>query len=159
MNVSELKQQLNKLGLVLPVAPTPVGSYRATIVSGGLVYISGQLPILNGVLQYKGKVGHELSIDEGYKASELCALNVLSQINNLGSNYSIKKLIRVDGYINCSQNFIEHAQVLDGASNLFSSVFGSSSGHVRSVSGCSSLPLDSAVELVTIAEINNQIIQ
>ena len=155
MNVSELKQQVNKLGLVLPVAPKPVGSYRATTVSGGIVYISGQLPILDGVLQYKGKVGHNLSIDEGYKASELCALNILSQMSNLDSSYNIKKLIRIDGYINCNPNFIEHAYVLDGASNLFSSVLGCASGHVRSVLGCSSLPLNSAVEIVATAEINN----
>ncbi len=156
MTNSKLEQRLNKLGLVLPVAPDPIGIYEATTILGGLVYISGQLPIANGTLQYKGKIGAELSINDGYKASKLCALNILSQINRLGNNYTFKRLIRIDGYINCKENFIEHSSVLDGASDLFSSIQGNNIGHVRSVLGCSSLPLGAAVELVAIAEVNKR---
>ena len=158
MGNSKLEQQISKLGLTLPVAPDPVGSYKATIISNGLVYISGQLPIFNGVIQYKGKIGLDLSIDDGYRASEICALNILSQINKLGNQYVLKGLLRVDGYINCTESFVEHASVLDGASNLFSSVLGCKSDHVRSVLGCSSLPLGAAVEVTAIIEVGNLVV-
>ncbi len=145
-----IEQKVQNMGLNLPDAPDPVGNYKAILTSENVAYISGQLPLLNGELQYKGKIGINLSIEEGYKAAELCALNTLSHIKKI-KNFN--KVLKIDGYINCSESFTMHAKVLDGASDLFSSVLGSKSGHVRSVLGCNSLPLDSAVEIVVTIEL------
>lgn len=152
MNNLNIEQQLNKYGLILPTAPKPVGNYKSIIISGNLAFISGQFPIVNGVLKHQGKIGIDLSIDEGYDAAKLCALNTLSQINKLEN---FKNIIKVDGYINCDNSFTQHASILDGASDLFSSILGLNAGHVRSVLGCISLPLDAAVEIIVTVELKN----
>jgi enamine deaminase RidA (YjgF/YER057c/UK114 family) len=148
--IINIEEQAKNMGLILPVTTKPIGSYKAIITSGNLAFISGQLPLYNGELKYKGKIGIELSIEEGYKAAELCALNTLSHINKI-KNFN--RILKIDGYINCSKNFTMHARVLDGASDLFSSILGVQSGHTRSVLGCNSLPLGSAVEIMVTVEL------
>ena len=145
-------QRLQRLGFELPDAPAPVGNYQAYILSGKQLFISGQLPIVNGVPRYQGRLGRELSLQEGYHAAQLSAINILSQINQAIGLDSLKTIIKVEGFINAADNFTQHAKVLDGASDLFSHVLQQKAGHVRSVIGCSSLPLDVAVEISVIAE-------
>lgn len=148
-----IKQGLKKRGLTLPKAPTPVGAYMATIRSENLLFISGQFPFINGKLLYKGKIGKNLSTSEGYAAAELCAINILSQLDTYLKNDQFKKLIKIQGLINCGESFTEHAAVLDGATNLLASILGEKSGHARSVIGCNSLPHDAAVEITAIVEL------
>ena len=148
-----IKQGLKKRGLTLPKAPTPVGAYRATIQSEKLLFISGQFPFMNGSLLYKGKIGRELSTQEGYAAAELCALNILSQLVANLKEEEIKQVVKIQGLINCSESFTEHAAVLDGATNLLSEILMEKSGHARSVMGCNSLPHGAAVEITAIVEL------
>lgn len=152
-STDDIKRLLETKGKLLPQAPIPVGSYRATIGSGKLLFISGQLPFSDGVLIYKGKLGKELTIVEGYAAAELCALNLLSHIAHPRQHYKLKQILKIEGFINCTAAFIEHAKVLDGASQLLSDTLADKAGHVRTVMGCNSLPLGAAVEIAAIVEL------
>lgn len=145
-------QRLQRLGFELPNAPAPVGNYQAYLLSSKQLFISGQLPIVNGVPRYQGRLGQELSLHEGYQAAQLSALNILSQVNQAIGFDSLKTIIKVEGFINATDDFNQHAKVLDGASDLFSKVLQHKAGHIRSVIGCSSLPLNVAVEISVIAE-------
>jgi len=150
--VINLKQKLLRLGLNLPLAPTPVGAYSATVRSKNLLYISGQLPFKNSELIYKGKIGQNLTIEEGYEAAKLCALNIVSQMENNLQENNFKRIIKIEGFINCSNSFEQHAEVLNGASDLLSKLFLKKAGHVRTVMGCNSLPLNAAVEISALIE-------
>ena len=149
-----IEQKLAELGFEIDTPPEPIGNYEAAVMSGNMLYISGQLPISNGQLIYKGRVGPDLSISDGYRAAELAAVNVLAQIKKkLGSFDRLVKIVRVDGHINSSDDFIEQPKVLDGASDLFKKVLDDKSGHARTVFGHPILPKNAAIELVVIAEI------
>jgi len=154
MHILDIKKQLKVLGMSLPQPPQAVGNYKTIITTDNMAFISGQLPLIDGRIIYKGKVGNELNIEEGKRAAELCALNILSQISELQKNHIFKQLIKIEGYINTSLTFTKHAIVLDGASDLFTSVLLKRAGHTRSVIGCSSLPLNAAIEIVATVEID-----
>lgn len=149
----KLKQALQENGLSLPQAPTPVGAYQATLQTGNIVYVSGQLPFKNGSILYKGQIGKNLTVREGYAAAELSALNLLSQLESHLNTNTLKQIIKIEGLINCDVMFEAHAEVLNGASNLLSTLLAERAGHVRTVMGCSSLPLNAAIELSAIIEL------
>lgn len=148
-----IKQLVTSNGYELPQAPKPVGSYQATITTGNLIFISGQMPLDNGELLYKGSLGNELTIESGQKAAELCALNLLSQLDQALGARELKSVVKVEGYINADESFTEHAAVLNGASDLLYKVLGKRSGHIRTVIGCTSLPMGAAVEISAIVEV------
>ncbi len=149
-----IDQKLAELGFTIDNPPEPIGNYEAAVISGNMLYISGQLPLSDGKLVYQGRVGSDLSISEGYLAAELAAVNVLAQIKKkLGTFDRLVKIVRVDGHISSSDDFIEQPKVLDGASDLFKKVLGDKSGHARTVFGHPRLPKNAAIELVVIAEI------
>lgn len=148
-----IKQRLTDNGYELPQAPAPVGNYQATITTGNLMFVSGQMPLHNGNLLYKGSLGNELTIESGQKAAELCALNLLSQIDQSLEGRELKSVVKVEGYINADESFTEHAAVLNGASDLLYKVLGERSGHIRTVIGCTSLPMGAAVEISAIVEV------
>ncbi|ENQ8700625.1 RidA family protein [Vibrio harveyi] len=147
-----IAERVQKLGLVLPKPVSPIGDYVASRRINNVLYISGQLPIRDSKVLYAGKLGLDISVQQGIKAATLCALNVISQINDAVHSESVS-ILKVEGFINSTESFIDHATVLDGASDVLNSVFGSSPGHIRTVLGCSSLPKNSAVELVVTAVI------
>ncbi len=150
------KNKLSELNIQLPKAPDPVGSYVAFKIIGKLLYISGQLPIdINGKMM-KGKLGEELTLEEGQKASILCVANILAQAkkamnDDLGK---IKNCIKITGYVNSSNNFIDQPKVINPASETLSAVFGDSGKHTRAAVSVNSLPLGVAVEIDAIFEIN-----
>ena len=149
-----VEQRLAEMGFTLDNPPEPIGNYEAAVVSGKMLYISGQLPLSDGKLVYQGQVGSYLSVSEGYRATELAAVNVLAQIKKkLGSFDPLVKIVRVNGHISSSDDFIDHPKVLDGASDLFKKALGEKSGHARTVFGHGRLPKNAAIELVVIAEI------
>ncbi len=149
-----IEQKLAELGFTLDNPPEPIGNYEAAVISGNMLYISGQLPISDGKLVYQGQVGSDLSISEGYRAAEIAAVNVLAQIKKkLGTFDRLVKIVRVDGHISGSDDFIEQPKVLDGASDLFKKVLGDKSGHARTVFGHPRLPKNAAIELVVVAQI------
>jgi len=150
------EQRLKELGLTLPNPPKPVGNYQSWILSGNLLYISGQVPIENGAPRYIGRVGAELSEVDGYAAAQLAALNVLVQIQAaLRSLVRLEHLVRVEGHVASAPGWNNAPMVLDGASDLFSSVLGERGRHTRTAFTPAQLPLNLAIELVVVAAVKS----
>ena len=151
----KIEERLRELGIDLPDPPVPAGRYQAAVVAGNLLFISGQLPLENGRLRYRGKVGAELTEADGYAAARLCAVNVLAQIKAaLGGFERCRALARVDGHVNSASAWFNQHKVIDGASDLFAQVLQDRGGHARTAFGQASLPLDAAVELAVIVVID-----
>tara|TARA_B100001057_G_scaffold391036_1_gene399161 strand:- start:885 stop:1346 length:462 start_codon:yes stop_codon:yes gene_type:complete len=147
--------KISKLNITLPEAKAPVGSYVATKKVGNLLYISGQISIdLNGKL-IKGKVGKDLTTEEGYKAAENCGLSIVSQAKNAceGDLSKIKSCVKLTGYVNSTDEFTEQPKVINGASDLIASIFGESGMHTRAAVSTNSLPLGVSVEVDAIFEL------
>ena len=149
-----IESRLSELGLQLPSAPKPAGNYTAWVRAGNLLFLSGQFPIENGTLRYLGRVGAELSEQDGYAAARLAALNVLAQIHAaLGSFDNFEQLVRVEGHVASAPGWSNAPKVPDGASDLFVEVLGERGRHTRSALTPASLPLNLAIELVVTAAI------
>ena len=151
-----IEDNIKKLNINLPNAPDPVGSYVATKIESKFLYISGQVSINEKGEFIKGKVGKELNLEEGYEAAKRCALNIVSQSKKAcGNDLSrIKSCIKLTGYVNSTDDFIEQPKVINGASDLISSVFGEIGKHTRAAVSVNSLPLGVAVEVDAIFELN-----
>ena len=145
-----------KLNIILPNAPDPVGSYLATKISGNLLFISGQISINDKGELIKGKLGKELNTEAGYYAAKRCALSIIAQAKKScsGDLNMIKSCIKLTGYVNSTDNFIEQPKVINGASDLIASVFGDLGMHTRAAISANSLPLGVAVEVDAIFELN-----
>jgi enamine deaminase RidA (YjgF/YER057c/UK114 family) len=138
----------------LPPAPKPAGNYSATVLAGNLLFISGQFPIENGVPAYTGRIGGELTEEQGYAAARLAGLNVLAQIRAaLGTLDRVDCLVRVEGHVASTPGWHNTPKVLDGASDLFREVLGERGRHTRTAFNPASLPWDLAVELVVTAAV------
>jgi len=145
-------QRLNELGLMLPNPPKPAGNYQPWLLSGNLLFLSGQFPIENGALRYTGRVGAELSEADGYAAARLAALNVLAQIQAALGNFDrLVHLVRVEGHIASASRWNNAPKVLDGASDLFAAVLGERGRHTRTAFTPAQLALNLAIELVVVA--------
>lgn len=147
-------KRLAELGIALPAAAKPVANYVPWMRTGNLVFISGQLPMRDGRLEVIGRVGQNLSIEEGIEAAQLCAVNVMAQLRDAcGGNLDlVKRLVKITGFVNSAPDFHMQPAVVNGASDLFVNVFGEAGRHARSAIGCS-LPLNAAVEIEAIAEV------
>ena len=150
-----IEAKIKEMGLVLPKATDPVGSYLATKISSNLLYISGQISIDTDGKLIKGKVGKEFNTDQAYKAAERCALSIISQAKKAcGEDLSkIKSCVKLTGFVNSSEDFIEQPKVINGASDLIKNVFGENGTHTRAAVSTNSLPLGVAVEVDAIFEI------
>jgi len=149
-----VKQKLAELGLELPVAPQPLGAYTAVSEAGNLLFISGQVPLVDGKVAYAGRVGETLTLEDGRNAARVTALNVLAQIErHLGGFERLHHIVRVEGHVSCADGFYDQPAVIDAASELFATVLGEKAGHARSAFSHSQLPANSAVILVVIAQI------
>ena len=143
-----------RLHPALPSPPKPVGNYVAAVRAGNLLYIAGQFPIENGTPKYCGRVGAELSEQDGYAAARLAALNVLAQIQeSLGSLEPLERLLRVEGHVASAPGWNNAPEVLDGASDLFVTILGERGLHTRAAFTPTQLPLNLAVELVVEAAV------
>ena len=150
------EDKIKELKIELPEAKAPVGSYVATKIVGKLLYVSGQISIdANGEL-IKGKVGKNLTTDEAYKAAERCGLSIIAQVKNAcdGDLSKIKSCIKLTGFVNSTEDYIEQPKVINGASDLIASVFGDAGMHTRAAVSTNSLPLGVSVEVDAIFEIN-----
>ena len=150
-----ISYNLNKLNIELPKAPDPVGAYVAFKKIGNLLFISGQLPISSDGKMIKGKIGKDLTLEDGLKASKFCVLNILAQAKKAldGDLNKIKNCVKITGYINSSDNFKDQPKVLNPASEILSSLFGEKGKHTRVAVSANSLPLDAAVEIDAIFEV------
>jgi enamine deaminase RidA (YjgF/YER057c/UK114 family) len=148
------EQRLKDLGIELPPAPGAAGDYAPWIITGNLLMTSGQLPWINGDLKFKGKIGAELNLEQGYQAFRLSALNAISQLRSaLGSLDRVKQIVRLEGTFGCAPGFMEHPKVLNGASHIVNEVFGPRGRHTRMVQANNEMAMDCATLVVLIAEI------
>ena len=151
-----IEKKINELGIILPKAADPVGSYVAAKIIGKFLYISGQISINDKGELIKGKLGKELKTAEGYEAAKRCALNIVSQAKKACNNdlTKIKSCIKLTGFINSTEDFIEQPKVINGASELIVAIFEDSGMHTRAAVSTNSLPLGVAVEVDAIFELN-----
>ena len=148
-------EKLKQLNIKLPKAPDPVGAYVAFKKISNLLYISGQLPIGADGQIIKGKIGNELTLEDGQKASKLCVINILAQANKAmdGDLSKIKNCIKITGFVNSTDNFTDQPKVINPASETLSFIFGEKGKHTRAAISTNSLPLGAAVEIDAIFEI------
>jgi enamine deaminase RidA (YjgF/YER057c/UK114 family) len=149
-------ENLKKINLELPAAPSPVGSYVAYKISGKLVFISGQISLKSNGELIKGKVGLDLTIEEGQVAARACAINIISQIKAAcnGDLNKIKSCIKLTGFVNSTDAFIDQPKVINAASELMTQIFTENGKHARAAVSVNSLPLGAAVEVEAIFEIS-----
>jgi enamine deaminase RidA (YjgF/YER057c/UK114 family) len=155
-----LSSRVGELGLVLPAPPTPLGAYVESSDAGNLLFLSGMLPVVNRKLAISGRLGENLSVKEGQEAARIASLNALAAAKqHLGDLDRLKKLIKLTVLIATTEQFVDHASVADGASNLFVQIFGEEAGHVRLVYGVQSLPIGAPLIVDVIFEIESKEIQ
>ncbi len=147
--------RLKELGLELPQATAPIANYVPYTVSGKLVTVSGQVSVRHGKPEFVGKLGAGISVDEGQAAAKLCALNILAHVKTAcgGDLDKVKRVLRLGGFVNCTPEFTEMPQVVNGASDLMVAVFGDAGKHARAAVGVTSLPLGVAVEVEATVEL------
>lgn len=151
-----IESRLQKLNIILPQQSTPAANYVPFMKIESIVFISGQLPIWNGELKYKGKLGDTISIEEGQAAARLCALNILAQLKAAceGDLNRVLRCVRLGGFINSADVFQDQPKVMNGASDLMVDVFGEKGHHVRTAVGVNTLPFGVAVEVDALFEVN-----
>jgi len=151
----KIDARLIELGIDLPEAAAPAANYVPYVITGNLVFISGQITLWNGDLMYKGRLGENLSLDDGLAAARLCGLNLIAQLKAAcgGDLDRVSGCVRLGGFVNCTPDFTDHPKVINGASDLMAKVFGEAGKHARAAVGCSSLPLGVAVEVEGVFEI------
>lgn len=148
-------QRLAELGITLPAVATPVAAYLPAVQAGSLVFVSGQLPWVDGVLPRTGKVGAEVSAEDAAIDARQCALNALAVIDGLVGLDAITRIVKVVGFVASATGFTGQPAVINGASALFGEVFGEDGRHARSAVGVAELPLGTPVEVEVIAEIGS----
>jgi enamine deaminase RidA (YjgF/YER057c/UK114 family) len=154
--MNSVDQKLAELGIVLPKPMAPVANYVPYVVTGALVVISGQLPAVDGSVAVTGKVGESVDVEQGQRAARLCFINLLAHLRNAcdGDLGRVRRVVRLGGFIASPPDFTQHAAVMNGASDLAVAVFGEAGRHARSTIGVPALPLDAAVEVEGMFEID-----
>lgn len=150
-----VETRLKSLGIEILQAPVPVANYVPFTVSGNLVFVSGQGTLVDGELQYIGKLGRDFTVEDGYRAARLCAVNVLAQLRAAcdGDLDRVTRVLRVGGFVNSMPDFTAQPKVVNGASDLFVEAFGEIGRHARTAIGVPSLPDDIAVEVDAFFEV------
>ena len=151
-----IEKKIKELGLSLPQATDPVGSYVATKISGKFLFISGQISIDDKGTLIKGKLGKDLNTEDGYQAAKRCGLSIIAQAKKAcdGDLSRIKSCIKLTGFVNSTDDFTDQPKVINGASDLIATVFGDAGMHTRAAVSTNSLPLGVSVEVDAIFELN-----
>ena len=149
-----ISDRMNELGIELPRAPAPVGAYVPYVISGSLMFISGQVPIRDGAMIHEGKVPLDVTVEQGQECAALCFLNAIAQAKAaLGDLDQVEKIVRMTGYVAVAADFTDQPLVVNGASNLAVDIFGDQGRHARVAVGVAELPLGAPVELEVILEV------
>ncbi len=153
--MGQIDKRLADAGITLPSAANPIANYVPAVRTGNLLFISGQLPLKEGVVALEGKVGDTVSLDQATEAARLCALNIISQAKTaLGGDLDrVKRVVKLTGFVACGPNFAQHPQVINGASDLMVQVFGDAGRHSRAAVGAPSLPRNAPVEVEAVLEV------
>ncbi|MGE4063986.1 MAG: RidA family protein [Rhodospirillaceae bacterium] len=151
----KIDTRLKQLGITLPPAASPVANYVPFVKTGNLVFVAGQIPLLNGAVHYTGIVGQDVTVEEAINAARLCALNILAQAKTAcdGDLDRIVRVVKLTGFVAAGPHFAEHPKVINGASDLMVEVFGDAGRHARAAVGSSSLPRGVPVEVDAIFEV------
>ena len=153
----EVEKKLAEMGLSLPPAPTPVANYVPAVRAGNLLFVSGHGPALvkDGQIQYiRGKLGRDLTVEQGYDAAKQVTLNILQSIKGvLGDLDKVRRIVKVLGFVNCTEDFPDQPKVVNGASDLLVALYGERGRHARSAVGMYQLPFGIAVEIEMVVEI------
>lgn len=152
---SNIDKRLADLGVTLPAPGSPAGNYVPFVIVGDLAFMAGQVAREAGKMRYTGKVGRDLSIEQGHAAARLCAVNLLSQLKAAcgGDLDRVERCVRLGGFVNSPPDFFDHPKVVNGASDFIVEVFGERGRHARTAVGVAALPLDSAVEVEAIFQL------
>ena len=152
----KFNDKIKELNMNLPEAKPPVGNYVATKISGKMLYISGQISIDENGQLIKGKIGKDLDVEAGYNAAKRCALSIIAQVKKTCDDdlSKVKSCIKLTGFVNSTDEFIDQPKVINGASDLIASVFGDAGMHARAAVSVNSLPLGVSVEVDAIFELN-----
>jgi enamine deaminase RidA (YjgF/YER057c/UK114 family) len=149
------EQKLKELGLILPQPPTPVANYVRAVRTGNLLFVSGHGPYNDGKIKISGKVGRELTVDEGYQVARNVALNCLASIKaTIGDLDKVKRFVKLLGMVNCTDDFKDQPKVINGCSDLLVAIFDEAGKHARSAVGMQALPNQIPVEIEMILEIS-----
>jgi enamine deaminase RidA (YjgF/YER057c/UK114 family) len=150
-----VEARLKELGLELPAATAPIANYVPFTRAGNLVVVSGQVSVRNGKPEFVGKLGRDITVADGQQAAKLCALNIIAHLQTAcdGDLDRVKRVLRLGGFVNCTPEFTDMPQVVNGASDLMVQVFGDAGKHARAAVGVSSLPLGVAVEVEAMFEL------
>ena len=153
--MSAIEKKLADLGITLPPPGAPAGNYVPYVVVGDIAYMAGQVAREAGKMKYVGKLGRELSVDQGAAAAKLCAVNLLAQLKAAcgGDLDRVERCVRLTGYVNSTPDFLEHPKVVNGASDLMVAVFGERGQHARTALWVEALQLDSATEVEAIFQL------
>ncbi len=147
------EKTLAKLGIALPQAAAPAANYVPFVISGNLLFVSGQLPMENGKIAISGTLGDSVSLEDGQKAARLCAINIIAQAKAaLGDLDRVRRVVRLGGFVASANGFTDQPRVVNGASDLMVAVFGDAGRHARAAVGVNVLPLGAAVEIDAIIE-------
>lgn len=151
----QIEARLKEKGIELPKVSKPQGSYLPYVQSGNLVFLAGQLPMWDGEIQVKGKLGQDVSLEEGQRAARLCGLNLIAQLREAcgGDLDRVKRVVKLTGFVNAVPDYGDQPKVVNGCSDLMAEVFGERGQHARAAVGAGSLPLNIAVEIEGIFEI------
>jgi len=153
----EVEKKLAEMGLSLPPTPTPVANYVPAVRSGNLLFIAGHGPgfVKDGKLEYiRGKVGRDLNVEQGYEAAKQVTLNILQSIKSaIGDLDKVRRIIKVLGFVNCTEDFPDHPRVINGCSDLLVALYGEQGRHARSAVGMQQLPFGIAVEIEMVVEV------
>lgn len=149
-----IEEKIKELGLQLPEVAKPVAAYIPALISGDYVFTAGQIPFVKGELKYKGKVGAELTLEDGQKAAEICALNCLAAVKSvIGDLNKIERIVKLTAFVNNVDGYGDQPKVANGASELIGKIFSEIGKHARSAVGVSGLPLNAAVEIEMIVKV------
>lgn len=149
-----IERKLEEMGYPLPETPKPVAAYIPAVVAGEFVYTSGQIPVQNGEVKIKGKLGQDVMLEQGYEAARICAINALSAIKSVIHDLDrIDYIVKVVGFVNSSQDFTQQPAVINGASEFLKEVFAEKGAHARSAVGVAQLPLGAPVEVEMIVKL------
>jgi enamine deaminase RidA (YjgF/YER057c/UK114 family) len=150
-----IEKKLEELGIELPIPAAPIANYVGFVRTGRLLFVSGQLCLAGGELAAKGKLGAQVTIEEGQAAARACAINMLAQVKAaLGDLDKVVRVVRLGGFINSAPDFADGPKVMNGASDLMVAVFGDKGRHARTTVGVAALPVDAAVEVEGTFEVS-----
>ena len=151
-----IKAKIESLGLTLPVAALPIAAYVPAVKTGNLVFVAGQLPLVDGKIVKEGKVGKEVTPEEAKEMAQVCALNALAAIALVADIDQIERIVRVGGFVNGIPGFFAIPPIINGASELFIKLFGEVNGkHARTAIGVAELPLNAPVEVEVLVQLKS----